>query len=123
MPRKKPPSDKAKEQFWRKAIERQLQSGLTQPAFCEREHLSLHTFAWWKRQIAQRDLSNLKEAAVADEAIFIPVAHVSSNAPQISDGTKSIAEIDLVAGVIRIFAGIDRYALHEVIAAFREVTR
>jgi putative methionine-R-sulfoxide reductase with GAF domain len=34
-----------------------------------------------------------------------------------------IAEIDISSGVVRIFSGIDRHALHEILATLNEVRR
>jgi hypothetical protein len=120
VPRKTPNRDKAKELFWRKAVARQLESGLTQAVFCEKEGLSANSFSWWKREGSRRDADRLsKNSTPKAEAIFVPVAHVSDE-DQIGILTP-IAEIDLTAKVVRIFAGIDRHSLHEVIAALREV--
>jgi hypothetical protein len=120
VPRKTPNRDKSKELFWRKAVARQLESGLTQGVFCEKDGLSANSFSWWKREISRRDADRLSKITTPQgEAIFVPVTRVS-DAEQ-SNSSTPIAEIDLTAGVVRIFAGIDRHSLHEVIAALREV--
>jgi hypothetical protein len=46
---------RTKEIFWRKAIRRQVASGLSQSEFCKRENLNPNNLSWWKREIANRD--------------------------------------------------------------------
>ncbi len=119
---KRPSKDKVKEKFWRKAIERQQASGLSQIAFCAKEGLNPNNFSWWKREIAQRDAAGeITEVTANRQDLFVPVVQVQSENLN-TDGTKPIAEIDLSEGRVRIFAGIDRHSLHEIIAALREVS-
>jgi len=106
--------------FWRKAIARQLESGLSQHAFCQKDGINANNFSWWKREIARRDSDKeVKIPAASNQEIFVPVAHVPNTSNV--DSTRAIAEIDLSTGVVRIFAGIDRHALHEMLAVLREV--
>jgi hypothetical protein len=121
VPKKPPSRDKAKELFWRKAVQRQLESGLSQAAFCEKEGLNPNSFSGWKKEVARRDVEAASQSSVPAKDIFVPVTSL----PEATADAKGrpIAEIDLASGVVRIFAGIDRHALHEVIAALREVTR
>src|SRR5271168_5528001 len=55
VPRKTSKRDKTKELFWRKAIARQSESGLSQQAFCQKEGLNPNNFSWWKRKISRRE--------------------------------------------------------------------
>ncbi len=120
MPRKKSPnSDAAKESFWRKAVQRQLESGLTQAAFCDREGLSQNSLSFWKRKLAKRDLEDTEQPATTDD-LFVPAGSVAES---VLETGRPIAEIDLHSGVVRIFAGVDRRALREIIAPLKEVTR
>lgn len=110
----------ALELFWRKAIARQLESVLTQNAFCEKEGLNPHNFSWWKREIALRDREKASnKVSEESQAIFFPVAIAETEAS--GDSGKPIAEADWSAGVVRIYAGIDRDALHEIMMVLREV--
>jgi hypothetical protein len=120
VPRKPPGRDKAKEFFWRKAVQRQQDSGLSQAAFCEKEGLSQNNFCWWKRELARRDIEQASELPVLTPDLFVPL---NGLAPAIVETDRPIAEIDLASGVVRIFAGIDRHALHEIIAVLKEVTK
>src|SRR3954471_2885423 len=47
--------DPAREQFWRRMIQQQENSGLTVPDFCLREGLKDWTFRWWRQELARRD--------------------------------------------------------------------
>lgn len=123
MPRKSPSSDSAKEQFWRKTIARQMCSGLSQSAFCKREGLSHNTLSWWKRELASRDgtrAETVRNAETSTQPIFVPLAPVQ-NTVRVSAVPGPLAEIDLTSRVVRIYAGVDRHSLYEVLAALREV--
>jgi len=118
--RKTEKRDKAKELFWRKAVARQSESGLSQNAFCREERLNPNCFSWWKREISQRDADKAARSPVPEnQAVFVPLAQLPVK--NHVDSIRPIAEIDLSAGVVRIFAGIERHALHEIIAVLREV--
>jgi hypothetical protein len=100
-------------------IQRQKDSGLTQAEFCKREGVSQNSFSFWKGEIAKRDSQALKASPSITDASFVPLnlcrAETTSDRP--------IAEIDLHTGVVRIFSGVDRHALHEIIAALKEATK
>jgi transposase len=109
--------DKAKELFWRLAIGRQLECGLTQSAFCEKESLNPNAFSWWKREIARRENEQFeKNKPSKGQPAFVSIAQKVK-----TDSAKPIAEIDLSTGLVRILSGVDRRALQEIIAALREV--
>lgn len=123
MPRKRPGVDRDKEQFWRKTIARQASSGLSQNAFCRREKLNPNTLSWWKREIASRDADSGDSAtggARSAPAIFVPVAEVQ-NTVRVTHAPVPVAEIDLASRLVRVYAGIDRHSLYEMLAALREV--
>jgi hypothetical protein len=44
------------EAFWREALSRQQASGLAQREFCDREGLSVSTFALWSRRIGDAEV-------------------------------------------------------------------
>ena len=78
--------DPAREAFWRRAIERQAESGLTVRAFCRREKLAESNFYAWRRTIGERDRKAKGErGGKAKRAkpmpAFVPVA-VSGQAVQ-----------------------------------------
>lgn len=118
MSKKIPNRDKAKEVFWRKTIARQVESKLTQAAFCDEERINQNNFSWWKREISRRD-----SEAGAGQA-FVEVSALpekKSKSPE--HNHAAVAEIDLATQVFRIFSNIDRHALHEILAALRESAR
>lgn len=102
---------------------RQLESGLSQNAFCTQEGLNPNNFSWWKREIKRRQKEKpAKEIPAQDPPIFVPVTNAQAG-KQDSEATIAgpIAEIDISSGTVKIFAGIDRHTLHEIFAVFREV--
>ena len=76
------------EQSWRKVLQQQQQSGLSQTSFCRQNSISLHRFTYWKRQIAIRDgkrenprkKKKSNELGVQKEPSLVPI--------QISSGTQ-----------------------------------
>jgi hypothetical protein len=46
------PKDPGLERVWRRRLERQSISGLSIPAFCTRESVSVASFHYWKRRVA-----------------------------------------------------------------------
>jgi hypothetical protein len=113
--------DKTKELFWRKAIARQLESGLSQHAFCQKEGLNPNNFPGGNESSNRDSERATKDPVFENQTAFVPVAHVQDS-DQKDESTKPIAEIDLSTGVVRIFAGINRHALHAMLAVLREVT-
>ncbi len=118
MPRKTSTSQEyVKELFWRRALLRQVESGLTQTAFCKQEGLNANIFSWWKREISRRD--KLVSEIETNQAIFVPVTQQRADTKETAS-MKPIAEIDIASGLVRIFAGIDRHALHEIMTVLKE---
>jgi len=122
MARKPPNRDKQKEQFWRRAVARQQLSGLSQQAFCAQERLNANNFSWWKTEIRKRDLEKGAMVEADKQAdLFVPVVQVSEMRDH--NALRPVAEIDIARGSIRIFAGINRHDLHELLSVLREVAR
>ena len=68
--------------------------------------------------MARRDIKDASELTGKASDVFVPIKLAASAL----DANRPIAEIDLASGIVRIFAGIDRHALHEVIAVLKAVT-
>ena len=71
--------DAGREAFWRRAVQRQAESGLTVRAFCRREELAESNFYAWRRTIAERDReAKAERGSKAKRAkpmpAFVPVA-------------------------------------------------
>lgn len=68
------------EQVWQRNVEAWRQSGLSQKAFCQRNHLALSTFGRWLQQLNKR--SNLVSACV--EIVPVPcVQAIPVSAPPV----------------------------------------
>ena len=125
MPRKKPKRDKSKEMLWRNVLADKLASGLSQNEYCRQHGLNANNFSWWKREIARRDEQKFSQQVPVEPApTFVQVAQPSEANLSPADSNSSngmvIAEVDLAAGTLRIFAGINKQGLQEIFAALRE---
>lgn len=56
----------SKEMFWRKALRRCAESGLSQADFCKREKLNPNNLSHWKREIALRDATRPTSEKASD---------------------------------------------------------
>ena len=97
-------------EFWRDLLRRQVVSGKTVVAFCEREEVSTASFYNWRRRLADDDRSY---ESATERPAFVPVTFAVQTAPCI--------EILLPADVtIRIPDGADRQTIFDVLAACEE---
>jgi transposase-like protein len=111
MPRK---NSSEREQFWRRHIDQQRASRLSIRSYCHRHGLQDHSFYFWRRTIAERDLRGkpASDQPLAAPA-FLPVA-VVDGPTRLRD---TAIEIQLVDGRrVRIRAGCDRTLLADVLA-------
>jgi hypothetical protein len=101
--------DLGKEQFWRRALARWEQSGLSVGAFCIKERLTPCTFYWWRRELVRR-----KPAAVS----FLPI-HVVAEPGRSVDASG--LEIALARGRrLLIQPGFDHDTLRQVLRVLEE---
>lgn len=125
MPRSKPKKDKAKELFWRNAVARQIESGLSQNAFCAREGIAASSFSSWRTELVRRDNQrSAKEPAADSLPIFVPLSQPNADVDLTfinPTSTAAIAEIDLATGAVKLFSGIDQHSLRDIFKALREV--
>ncbi len=119
--------DLAKEKFWRHAIERWRQSGLSQYAFCDQEDLTPATFSSWKEIIRQRDEEENEERERAEgirgrQTTFAPVNVVidENSACATNHQAKPVAELRIRNLVVLVFAGADRETLQSLLAILKE---
>jgi hypothetical protein len=66
--------DANKQQYWEGKIAAWLASGLTQRAFCEREHLKRPTFDYWRRRIKPEPTPATAPRAAKERLTLVPVA-------------------------------------------------
>ncbi len=110
-----------KEKYWQRQIERLASSGLKQSEFCRKQHLNPNKLSWWKRRLAAKNLASQPNAPVvevSEQALFVPVE--IQNPARASTPSFPVAEIELSTRIVRVYAGINRHALYEVLAALRE---
>ena len=115
---------KQTEQYWRSQIARFKNSGLSQTVFCEKVGLNPNTFSKWKCRLALVDSVKEREfleVAVSEPPTFVSLTEVQGSSKTAAMSAAPLAEIDLASRVVRVFAGIDRHALYEVLAALREM--
>ena len=118
----------AKEKFWRNAIARQIESGLSQSQFCDREKLRPTTFSSWKMAIQQRD-ANRKQPPNQAPAFALKQTEVSSFIPVVVSGTnhslgsserQAVAELRFGHNLVSIFTGADIETLRALFSACKE---
>lgn len=112
-----------KEKYWQRQIDRLASSGLKQSEFCRKQHLNPNKLSWWKRKLAAKNPTGLQNdlaIEVAEPSLFVPV-EIQSPA-RASTASLPVAEIELSTRIVRVYAGINRHALYEVLAALREHT-
>jgi transposase len=110
-----PRRDTDKQRFWRARVVQWRRSGLSVREFCRREGLSEPLFYSWRRELAQREMSESLAAGVkgpAKTTHFVPVRIV---APR-SVGQTTAIEIVLSRGRrVRVRPGFDRDTLQAVL--------
>jgi transposase-like protein len=70
----------SKSQMWAQHIQAQLQSDISQKAYCEAHVLKPHQFWYWKRKLSSEQ-SSLPSAKITRHPAFIPVTVASSQRP------------------------------------------
>ena len=78
-----------KREFWRRHLERQAASGLSQMAYCQMEGLKVATLQYWKRRLSRRH-------ARPDQLRFVPLE--LGTASQVEDVTTMDATMGGSAG-------------------------
>ena len=81
------------EAFWRKAIECQRDSGMTQQMFCDREGLALSTFTRWSQRLSERAVMQAEH----DEVQFVRL-RPSAAAESMGVGSGSALHVRLELG-------------------------
>jgi len=110
-----------KEKYWQRQIARLASSGLKQSEFCLKQHLNPNKLSWWKRKLAAKNPGGQQDdqvIEVSEQPLFVPV-EIQSPARATSPSLP-VAEIELSTRIVRVYAGINRHALYEVLAALRE---
>jgi hypothetical protein len=128
-----------RERVWRRAVQDWQKSGLSQSQFCRANDLSVHTFRWWRTELARRDRATSGAASggngrpsrsakparskaqakrTATQRAFVPVRLVPSKAgPEVPP-----IEILLSGGrTIRLKPGFDGETLRKAVEVLEAV--
>ncbi len=118
---RRPACDKVKELFWRKALVRFAESGLSQSAFCKREGLNQNNFSWWKRTILERDAEKGTPSTKGEQQTpFVPVIPRAEDLSPTQRDPAPVAEIDLDTRTVRIFKAAGAETLRALLTVFRD---
>lgn len=128
--------DRSKQDFWRRMIQRQRESGLSVRAWCGRHDVSEASFYWWRRRLAgsggRAATSGRREPKPARRQTgaprFVPVrvaadpagAATSRKTFDEANGRPGCIEI-LLSGRqrVRVRGAVDRQALADVLAVLQ----
>src|ERR1700737_821551 len=118
--------DAAKELFWRRALARYVNSGLTIAEFCKKEGLERHTFFHWRDTIPERDAARAQTASLStgktDDQCFVPVTIRSEPAADPIQ-RQVVAELIFSGGSVLVFAGIGADTLRTLVQSLTEGAR
>ena len=104
--------DVAKERFWRRAVTQHRRSGLTIREFCARRGLSEPLFYSWRRELALRGGSGIRNTSRADELAAAPRFVALKVA---AEPAAAMIEIVTRSGhTLRVPPGVDRQTLADV---------
>ena len=92
----------SKRETWKKHLEHQAVSGLTQAAYCQREGLKVTTFQYWKRRLAgepvrakQLRFVPLELATLSSQSEVMAEAEATSWEAAVSSQAEIAAEADV----------------------------
>jgi hypothetical protein len=95
-------------QVWRRRIDAWRQSGLSQKAYCEQNHLALSTFSLWRQRLTNRE----KPKPVSACLEIVPV-------PRVQSPVVPARPVVLVVGAgryrLELMDGFQRETLQEVL--------
>ena len=109
--------DANREEFWRQAVQRRADSGLTIEEFCAREGLKPTTYQYWQKAIRDRDDQRASRPAKLDSEPTLA-------AVQLVDDRGSAAAVEIVARngyVVRVGQQATCEQVRRVLQAVREL--
>ena len=107
--------DASREAFWRRALKRRVQSGMTISEFCASEGLTASAYHYWRREIERRD-------AEASEADWGLASEPTLAAVELVEDAVGGATIEIVAEngfVIRVGERATTEHVRRVLLAMR----
>lgn len=114
------------EEQWRKLLNEQSRSGLTQREFCRRLSIPDHRFSWWKREIAKRDGRQPRQVKTKRQrrkprASIVPVQIPTEGVHSTHLGEESSFEVVLRHGrLLRIPPQFDEETLARLLRLLEE---
>ncbi len=111
-----------REEYWRRVLARQRQSGLTATDFCEREQIKASALSWWARELREREGTRRKGAASKapskkpKRSAFVPVKLIEAS-PRASAASAAVEIVTRGGHVIRLQPGFDAVTLRRAVAA------
>lgn len=115
------PSARAqREEYWRRILARQRQSGLNGTNFCKREEIKRSALSWWARELREREGTRRKPVVKKTRpkklkrAAFVPVQVIETTPP--ASTSEGAVEIVMRGGhVIRLKPGFDPATLRRAV--------
>ena len=99
--------------FWRKAIKKWRNSGLSIRQFCKDQGLSKPSFYYWRKKLTKTEATEVDRQKDNKPSAFIEVS--------IPDGNLSTLELVLTSGnILKISSSVDSRALNNVLSVLRE---
>ena len=98
--------------YWKSQIASWKTSGLSQKQFCQREHLALSTFSYWKRKIGGRANSGVE---------FYPLALTSPSPLTTPKSTGLVLQVCRKRFAIEIEEGFSQAALTRLVSALEKL--
>lgn len=115
--------DLAKEQFWRKTLERFAASGKRQSEFCKDEGLKVDALLYWRNTIRQRDAEAKSAKAAANSKAakaFVPLNVAEETPKPVAKDQKAVAQIVFSGGSVLLFEHADLNILKHLLRALKE---
>lgn len=111
-----------REEYWRRILARQRQSGLTAADFCRRGEIKPSALSWWARELRERG-GERSEAAEkksppkkAPPSAFVRVKVVEA-APHAAGAEAGVEVVTRSGHVLRLRSGFDPATLRRAVAA------
>ena len=111
------------EKFWRSALRRREQSGLTVAAFCEQEGLTASAYYFWQRKTKAGRKAKLAGEVVVSENPPVPREQTLAAVRVVADHPLT-AEVEIVAEngyVVRVGPDATTEHLRRVLQTVREI--
>ena len=93
-------SGRRSEEAWRELVARQVDSGVSVQAFCERERLNLNTFYGWRSKLRVRTAVNAGKASASKAKVSEPAGGFIDLGSLEGSASRYEIRLDLGGGVV-----------------------